>query len=483
VILTVVLGSGMVLLDTTAVNVALPTIGRDLGASLGGLQWIMSGYTLTLAALILLGGSLGDRLGRRRVFVAGAVWFALASAMCGLAPTIQVLVAARVLQAVGGALLVPGSLAIVQASFAPADRPGAIGAWAGLGNIATAAGPLLGGWLVAVAGWRWVFLANLPVAAAVVIVAARRVPESRDEFARGSFDVLGAALAATALAGIAFALISGPADWERAGWERIAVLGAGIGGVFAAVAFLAVERSRGRSISDRVPAPMLPLAIFASRQFSVINVITFCVYCATGGELFMLVLELQAGSGFSALAAGSALLPVTVLMVVLSPRSAALGQRVGPRWPLAAGAAICSVGLLLALRIGVSASYLRDVLPAVVVFGLGIALIVSPLTATVVASADVRNAGIASGVNNAVARVAGLIAVAGLPALVGLRGTAYHSPVLLTTGFHRAMIVCACLLALAAALAVTLVDDNVLRPGAERRSRPRPRLTISARRR
>ena len=483
VILTVVLGSGMVLLDTTAVNVALPTIGRDLGASLGGLQWIMSGYTLTLAALILLGGSLGDRLGRRRVFVAGAVWFALASAMCGLAPTIQVLVAARVLQGVGGALLVPGSLAIVQASFAPADRPGAIGAWAGLGNIATAAGPLLGGWLVAAAGWRWVFLANLPVAATVVIVAARRVPESRDEFARGAFDVLGAALAATALAGIAFALISGPAGWERAGWERIAVLGAGIGGVFASVAFLAVERSRGRSMSDRVPAPMLPLAIFASRQFSVINVITFCVYCATGGELFMLVLELQAGSGFSALAAGSALLPVTVLMIVLSPRSAALGQRVGPRWPLTAGAAICSVGLLLALRIGVSASYLRDVLPAVVVFGLGIALIVSPLTATVLASADVRNAGIASGVNNAVTRVAGLIAVAGLPALVGLRATAYHSPVLLTSGFHLAMIVCAGLLALAAVLAVTLVDDNVLRPEAERRSRPRARRTISARRR
>ncbi len=218
VILTVVLGSGMVLLDTTAVNVALPTIGRDLGASLGGLQWIMSGYTLTLAALILLGGSLGDRLGRRRVFVAGAVWFALASAMCGLAPTIQVLVAARVLQGMGGALLVPGSLAIVQASFAPADRPGAIGAWAGLGNIATAAGPLLGGWLVAVAGWRWVFLANLPVAATVVIVAARRVPESRDEFARGSFDVLGAVLAATALAGIAFALISATDRSAGKGW-------------------------------------------------------------------------------------------------------------------------------------------------------------------------------------------------------------------------------------------------------------------------
>jgi hypothetical protein len=207
---------------------------------------------------------------------------------------------------------------------------------------------------------------------------------------------------------------------------------------------------------------MLPLAIFASRQFSAINVITFCVYCATGGELFMLVLELQAGAGFSALAAGSALLPVTMLMIALSPWSAALAQRIGPRWPLTAGAATCVAGLLLALRIGVGASFLRDVLPAVAVFGAGIALIVAPLTATVLASADVRNAGIASGVNNAVTRVAGLIAVAGLPAVAGLRAAAYHSPGRLTSGFHLAMIVCAGLLALAALLAVTLIDDRVL---------------------
>ncbi len=457
--LATVLGSGLVLLDTTAVNVALPTMGHELGASLSGLQWIMSGYTLALAALILLGGSLGDRMGRRRVFVIGVIWFALASALCGLAPTIQVVVAARVLQGIGGALLVPGSLAIIQASFAPVDRPGAIGAWAGLGNLATAAGPLLGGWLVAAAGWRWVFLINLPVAATVVVVALRRVPESRDEDVSGSFDALGAFLAALALAGIAFALIGGPGT---SGGERFAVIAAAIAGASAGVAFLAVERARGRSISDRVPAPMLPLAIFASRQFSVINAITFCVYCATGGELFMLVLELQSGAGFSALAAGSALLPVTVLMIALSPRSAAVAQRIGPRWPLTAGAATCTAGLLLAVRIGTGASYLSDVFPAVVVFGFGIALIVSPLTATVLASADVRNAGIASGVNNAVTRVAGLIAVAGLPAAVGLRGTAYHSPALLTSGFHVAMIVCAGLFALAALLAVTLVDDRVL---------------------
>jgi len=459
VVLATVLGSGMVLLDTTAVNVALPTIGRALGASLGGLQWIVSGYTLALAALILLGGSLGDRLGRRRVFVTGVIWFALASAICGLAPTVAVLVAARVLQGMGGALLVPGSLAIIQVSFAARDRPKAIGAWAGLGNLATAAGPLLGGWLVAAAGWRWVFLVNLPVAATVAVVALRRVPESRDDYASGSFDMLGALLAALALAGIAFALIGGA---DSRGPERIGVLAAGIAGAGAAVAFLMLERSRGRSVSDRVPAPMLPLAIFASRQFSAINLITFCVYCATGGELFMLVLELQAGAGFSALAAGSALLPVTVLMIVLSPRSAALAQRRGPRLPITAGAATCAAGLLLALRIGQGASYVADVLPAVAVFGTGIALIVSPLTATVLASADVRNAGIASGVNNAVTRVAGLIAVAGLPVAVGLRAGAYRSPALLTSGFHLAMLICAGLLALAALLGCTLIDDHVL---------------------
>jgi EmrB/QacA subfamily drug resistance transporter len=470
-VLATVLGSGMVLLDTTAVNVALPTIGRELGTSLGGLQWIVSGYTLALAALILLGGSLGDRLGRRRVFVTGVIWFALASTLCGFAPTTGVLVAARVLQGVGGALLVPGSLAIIQASFAPRDRPGAIGAWAGLGNVATAAGPLLGGWLVTAAGWRWVFLANLPVAAVVVVVAMRRVPESRDEYASGSFDVLGAFLAALALAGIAYALIGGTGAGPTAGRsaERIAVIAAGIAGAGAAVAFLALERSRGRSVSERVPAPMLPLAIFTSRQFSAINLITFCVYCATAGELFMLVLELQAGAGFSALAAGSALLPVTVLMIVLSPRSAALAQRTGPRLPITAGAATCAAGLLLALRIGAHASYLADVLPAVAVFGTGIALIVSPLTATVLASADVRNAGIASGVNNAVTRVAGLIAVAGLPAAAGLRAGAYRSPALLTGGFHLAMLICAGLLALAAVLACTLIDDGVLDgPGGRR---------------
>ncbi len=463
VVLATVLGTGMAMLDMTAVNVALPSIGRDLGATLGGLQWIVSGYTLALAALILLGGSLGDRFGRRRIFVTGVIWFALASALCGLAPTMGVLVAARVLQGTGGALLVPGSLAIIQASFARPDRPRAIGAWSGLSGVAAAAGPLLGGWLVVAAGWRWVFLINLPVAAVAAIVAVRRVPESGDGRGTRRFDVAGAGLAAIALAAITYALISGPA-----GDGLTTVAAAAAAGGAAALAFVLLERRRGRSATG--PAAMLPLDICASRQFTLINVITFCVYAAFGGELFLLVLELQAGAGFSALAAGSALLPVTCLMLVLSPRTAALAQRAGPRRPLAAGTLICAAGLMAMLRIGVHANYLTDVLPAVVVFGLGLTLVVSPLTATVLASADVRHAGVASGVNNAVARSGSLIAVAGLPAVAGLGTAGYHSPAQLTSGFHMAMIVCAGLLVASSLLAITMVDDRVLRDDAG----PRP---------
>jgi EmrB/QacA subfamily drug resistance transporter len=454
VILATVLGSGMALLDATAVNVALPTIGRELGTSLGGLQWIVTGYALTLAGLILLGGSLGDRFGRRKIFMVGVIWFALSSALCGLAPDIGVLIGARVLQGAGGALLMPGSLAIIQASFAAQDRPRAIGAWSGLGGLASAAGPLLGGWLVVTAGWRWVFLLNLPVAAVVLVVAARGVPESRADrdprSASSRFDVLGACLAALALAGLSYALIGG--TWR--GWLAGAV------GAACGAAFVWLERRRGRSASGL--APMLPLSIFASRQFTVINVITFCAYAALSGEIFMLVLQLQVSVGFSALAAGACMLPVTAAMLVLSPSAAALAQRIGPRRPLTAGCLVCACGFLLALRIGPGASYVADVLPAVAVFGLGLCLVVSPLTVTVLASAEVSHAGIASGVNNAVARAAGLLAVAGLPAAVGLRAADYRSAALLTRGFEASMLICAALLMLAACLAAVLVDDNVL---------------------
>jgi EmrB/QacA subfamily drug resistance transporter len=462
VLLATVLGSSMVLLDSTVVNVALPTIGRDLGASLAGLQWTVTGYTLSLAGLILLGGSLGDRAGRRRVFLIGVVWFAVASALCGAAPDIGVLIAARILQGIGGALLTPGSLAIIQASFAPDERPRAVGAWSGFGGVAAAIGPVLGGWLVQAAGWRWVFLLNLPLAAAVVAVTLRHVPETRDPAARGRFDVAGAGLAALALAGITYALIEAT---EPTGMASVIV--AAVIGVAAAVTFGVIERRRTRA-PDPTP-PMVPLDVFASRQFTVINVITFLVYGAFGGLLFLLVLQLQVVAGFSPLAAGSALLPVTVLMLALSARSGSLAQRVGPRWLMTVGITGLAIGMALMSRIGVHASYLADVLPAVIVFGLGLALTVAPLTATVLASADVRHAGVASGVNNAVARAASLVAVAALPAAVGITGATYHDPAQFSRGFDRATIACAILLLFAAGLTAALVDNTVLwtdgRPG------------------
>jgi EmrB/QacA subfamily drug resistance transporter len=471
VLLATVLGSSMVFLDSTVVNVALPTIGKHLNATLSGLQWTVTAYTLTLAGLILLGGSLGDRLGRRRVFLVGVVWFALSSALCGIAPNIGVLIGARVLQGIGGALLTPGSLSIIQATFASDDRPRAVGAWSGLGGVASAIGPVVGGWLVQAAGWRWVFLLNLPLAAAVIFVTTRHVPETRDTSVHGGFDVAGAVLAALALGGITYALIEAP---DTPG-TPIGPLLAGAGGVIAGAAFILIERRRTRS-PGRV-APMMPLDVFASREFTSINVVTFLVYGAFGGLLFLLVLQLQVVSGFSPIEAGSALLPVTVLMLLLSARSGALAQRVGPRWPMTIGISLAAVGMALMSRIGPNASYVSDVLPAVVVFGLGLSLTVAPLTATVLASADVRHAGVASGINNAVARAAGLVAVAALPAAVGLGARSYHEPALFNSGFDKATIGCAVVLALGAVLAAVMTDNNVLRPSG--RPAPAPECRVN----
>ncbi len=387
------------------------------------------------------------------------IWFALASALCGLAPDIAVLIGARVLQGVGGALLTPGSLAIIQASFAPDDRPRAVGAWSGFGGVAAAIGPVLGGWLVQTGGWRWVFLLNLPVAAAVVAVATRHVPDTRDDTARGGFDVAGAALAALALGGITYALIEAP---ERSG-SLAGVIAAATAGFAAGTLFMLIERRRTRA-PDPVP-PMLPLDVFASRQFSAINVITFLVYGAFGGLLFLLVLQLQVVSGYSPLQAGAALLPITLLMLTLSARTGGLAQRIGPRWLMTAGITCCAAGMALMSRIGPQAGYLTDVLPAVGVFGLGLSMTVAPLTATVLGSADVRQAGVASGVNNAVARAAGLLAVAALPAAVGLGASSYHHPAAFNSGFDLATIGCAAVLLLAAAVTAILVDNDVLRPG------------------
>ena len=400
------------------------------------------------------------------------VWFALASALCGLAPTIDVLIGARVLQGIGGALLTPGSLAIIQATFTHDDRPRAVGAWSGLGGVAAAIGPIVGGWLVQAVGWPSIFFLNLPLAAAVVAVTIRHVPETRDTSVRGSYDIAGAVLAAAALAGITYALIEAPNTSTKVG-----VVIAGLIGIVTAVAFIVIKRRRTRA-PDKI-TPMLPLDVFASRQFTVINILTFLVYGAFGGLLFLLVLQLQVVGGFSPLAAGSALLPVTLLMLTLSARAGALAQRIGPRWLLTAGLIALAIGMALMRRIGPHTSYVTDVLPAVVIFGLGLCAVVAPLTATVLASADVRHAGVASGVNNAVARAAGLIAVAALPAAVGLTAASYHVPAEFNHGFDTATAVCSLILLVAAVLAATLVDNSVLRPEGQPLPAPEAKTTCT----
>ncbi|MGD3105538.1 MFS transporter [Streptomyces sp. YGL11-2] len=451
VLATAVLGSGMAMLDTTVVNVALPRIGADLNADLAVLQWTVTAYMLTLSSLILLGGALGDRLGRRKVFVIGVVWFAVASLVCGLAPNAGVLVAARALQGAGGALLTPGSLALIQAVFHPDDRARAVGAWSGLGGVAAAVGPFIGGWLVDGAGWRWVFFLNVPLAAVCVPVALRHVPETRERGARGvrGFDVPGAVLGALALAGVTYALIAAPGRGVAPG-----VIGPAVAGVLLGVAFVRVERRRAD--------PMLPPEIFAGRQFTAVNAVTVCVYGAFGGFFFLTVLQLQVVAGYSALQAGTALLPTTVLMLLLSARSGELGQRIGPRIPLTAGPVLCAAGVLLMTRVGPGASYVTDVLPALVVLGAGMVTLVAPLTATVLASVDVDRAGLASGINNAAARAASLMAVAALPLLAGMGPGAYRSSAEFSAAFRRAMLLCALVLLLGALTAWLTVRSDVL---------------------
>lgn len=440
-----VLGSGMVFLDSTVVNVALPVIGRDLHASTSSLQWILNGYLLTLASFILLGGALGDMYGRRRVFALGAALFTVASLLCAVAPTVETLIAARLLQGIAGALLTPGSLAMIEASFQRRDRPRAIGAWSGLTGVATALGPLLGGYLVGAVSWRAVFLINLPLGVFVVL-ASRRVPETRDPMTGGHLDIRGAILAALGLGGTTYALIAAPGHSASVmPWV------AGVVGVVALVLFVMVERSS--------PEPMLPLGLFADRQFSAANVVTFVVYGALSGVFFLLVAFLQISLGYSPLAAGAASLPITALMLLLSARSGALAQRIGPRIPLTLGPIITAAGMLLMTQINPGDSYLTGVLPAVVVFGAGLTLVVSPVTATVLASADERHSGIASGVNNAVARVAGLLAVAVLPLIAGLTGVRFYQKATMTHGFHLAMLATA-LVALAGGVIAWLTIDN-----------------------
>ena len=445
-------GSSVAFLDATVVNVALPSISGDLEAGLSGLQWTLDAYLVSLTALLLLGGSLGDRYGRRRVYLIGLAGFTAASVLCGLAPSISALVAARALQGVGAALLVPGSLAILSASFRPQDRSRAVGAWSGLAALAGAIGPFVGGWLVEAASWRLVFLVNVPVALATAAAVARHVPESRDPQATGRPDLPGALAASAGLAGCAYALIEAPGGM-RPGVVLAAAVG--LGGL---AAFLVIEGRR--------PDPMLPLEIFRSRQFAGANATTLAVYFGLGGAIFLLVLQLQTVLGYSPLEAGASLLPVTALMLVLSSRAGALAQRVGPRLPMTLGPLSVAAGLLLFRRVEPGASYVEAVLPAAIVFGSGLVLTVAPLTAAVLVAVDERHLGVASGVNNAVARLGGLLAVALLPTLSGIDpGSASAAD--FSAGFARAMTIAATACAAGGVVAFATI----------RRSTPVPAVT------
>jgi EmrB/QacA subfamily drug resistance transporter len=458
VLAVAVLGSGMAFLDGTVVNVALPTIGRDLNASTGALQWILNGYTLALASLILLGGSLGDRQGRRKIFVLGVCIFTLASLLCAVSPTVEFLIGARVVQGIGGALLTPGSLAMIEAAFRPSDRPRAIGAWSGLTGVASAVGPLLGGYLVQAFSWRAVFLINLPIGA-LVVGLAHHVPESRDPSAHGRLDIPGAVCGAVGLAGVTYALIEGSGHGLSA-----SIIVTGVVGLLGLAAFVVTEM--------RSPNPMMPLGMFSSRQFTGANIVTFVVYAAIGSFFFLLISFLQISLGYSPIAAGAATLPVTFLMLGLSARSGALAQRIGPRIPLTIGPLAIALGLLLMTRIVPGDGYVTGVLPGVVVFGLGLTLVATPVTATVLAAADQSHAGIASGINNAVARVANLLAVAALPLVANLGGERFYQPAAMTHGFHIAMAVAAGLSIVGGIIAWFTISDDALRAEPKRRGEP-----------
>ncbi|OBJ50831.1 MFS transporter [Mycobacterium sp. 1423905.2] len=440
-----VLGSGIAFLDATVVNVALPAIGRELGAGLTGQQWVLDGYMLSLSALLLSGGAAGDRYGRRRVFVSGLVIFTAASLACGYSPSVGWLIGARLVQGVGAAALVPGSLALIDVGIRDQDRARAVGIWAGMSGVTSALGPLLGGYLVDAASWRWIFFLNIPLAAAAVWITFRHVPESRATTVPKRADLLGAGAVMLGLGGVIYALIEAPAR----GWTPI-TLTAAVVGAAALVGFVLIE--------SRAAAPLLPLRLFRLRQFTGANLTTLAVYAALGGALFLLALQLQQTLHYPALAAGLATLPITIIMLIGSPWAGALTERTGPRLPMAVGPLIAAAGLALMARIIPGASYLNAVLPAIVVFGLGLAITVAPLTAAVLATVSEDLAGTASGVNNAVARLAGLLAVAVLPVAAGIHA-GIGQP--LGHGFVVAMLIAAAVCASGGIVAAVTIRSGV----------------------
>jgi EmrB/QacA subfamily drug resistance transporter len=433
---TAILGSAVVTIDSSVINVALPAIARDLGGGLSAQQWVSNAYLLSLGSLILVGGSLGDIYGERRVFEIGVAAFGVVSIACAVAPTIGVLIVARALQGAAGALVTPSSLAIIVGAFAPKERGAAIGSWTAWGSIASIIGPLVGGLIVDRVSWRWIFVVNVPLVACTFVLIRAAVPASTAMVKR-RVDFVGAGLCALGLGGVVYALIEEP----HRGWRSPVILIALVGGIVSFASFLVYER--------HAPEPMLKLELFTHRNFAVGNVETLCMYAGLSILFFFLTIYLQEVAGYSALKSGLTTLPVTLVMFVLSRRFGALADRYGPRLFMGAGPLIAAAGILLLARVGRNVSYATDLLPALLIFAVGLTMTVSPLTATVLADADESDAGLASAINNQVARVAGLIGVAAIGVVVAgtLVGGTFAANDASVRAFHMAMVVCAALVA------------------------------------
>ena len=435
-LLAAIVGSAVATIDGSIVNVALPAIEEDLGGGLSAQQWVSNAYLLTLGSLILIGGSLGDIYGERRVFSAGLVAFGVVSVVCAVAPTVGILIAGRALQGAAAALMVPSSLAIIVESFGPRERGAAIGTWTAWGGIAAIIGPLVGGVIVDQASWRWIFALNVPLVLATLVLVRAAVPASAGD-AHRRVDLIGAALCALGLAGVVFALVEQP----HHGWDSPVIFVPLIGGAFAFASFIWYER--------HASAPMLRLELFARRNFAVGNAETLALYAGLAILFFFLTIFLQQVAGYTALESGLTIVPVTLVMFLLSRRFGALADRLGPRLFMAAGPLVASLGILLFLRTGLGTDYVTELLPALLVFAFGLSLTVAPLVATVLADADENDAGIASAINNAIARVAGLVGVSVVGVVVAgtLVGDTFGPNTESVRAFHQTVLICAVLVA------------------------------------